>query len=239
MSQFGELGGWGTGERAAPWEFPIGPNELSPLLVPHEIVPLGHGREIDCIGDGEHARERFESQGHNAYGFEGTCGLASVAGVGREFGLAVTENDVVRMALERGECSVTGNPFTSGGTSFYEQRALLETIGIPAHCEITQSLEQVVQHAERGEGVILNVNAGTLWNDPSAFGTGAANHAVTVTGLRFELDKNTGQHRLMGFEINDTGRPDGARNFVAADTMQRAALVPGGTLVATDVSRWA
>ena len=237
MSEFEELGstGWEADERPA-WS-PLEIGELRDLHIPHELITLDDGREVLQIGDVERAREVHEVQGHNDFGFNGTCGLAAIACELKLFGRDVSENDVVRLALETRQCSVTNNPFTSGGTRAPERVALLEAFGLPAHWEKAVSLEQVALHVERGEGVILGLNTGVLWNDARAYDNGQSNHAVAaIATLR---DTNTGQ--LIGFRINDTASADGAGQFVDAQTAQ-AALVNAsggtGTIVVTDVSRY-
>ena len=216
MSEFEELGstGWEADERPA-WS-PLEIGERRDLHIPHKLITLDDGREILQIGDVERAREVHEVQGHNDFGFNGTCGLAAIACELKLFGRDVSENDVVRLALETRQYSVTNNPFTSGGT------------GAP---------ERVALHVERGEGVFLGLNAGVLWNDARAYDNGQSNHAVAaIATLR---DTNTGQ--LIGFRIVETTSADGAGQFVDAQTAQ-AALVNAsggtGTILVTDVSRY-
>ena len=98
-----------------------------------------------------------------------------------------------------------------------------------AHAETGQSLEQLGQDVEQGHGVIVDANAGVLWNDPQYVEGGAANHAVTVTGVA--RDPQTGN--IQGFYINDSGDGKSAE-FVSAQTMTTAWQDTGGTCVVTD-----
>ncbi len=207
------------------------PREVPAYL---DILPES-GREVVVVGDPEGLRELNHRQGDNPLGFRGTCGLVSCEDVLRQFGLKVTEADVVMYAVGRGLCAVTDVPSSCGGTSELSQARLLTELGVPAHVEAGRGLADLAAWVQEGRGVIVEVNAGELWNDPNAWDNGEANHAVVVTGVA--LDPLTGQ--VAGFYLNDSGRgyPGDSGRFVDAHQMARAWAAPGGSGVITDLVR--
>ena len=195
-----------------------------------QIETLPDGREVVVIGDPHKFAELNDRQGVNDLGFQGTCGLASVKNILGQFGIEATENDVVRYAAENGLCNVSDDPSACGGTSMLGQTDLLIHYGIPAEAQIGMGAEDLADAVETGRGIIAEVNAGILWNDPSAFDSGSANHAVTVTGVA--RDPGTGS--VAGFFINDSGPPDSGR-FVDIDSWGNAWRETGGCAVVTSV----
>lgn len=207
------------------------PPDVAPE-VPHQLDTLPDGRATVVIGDVADLAADVRQQGDNPYGFQGTCGLCSCAGVLREFGIPVTEADVVRHAVAHGECVVDADPAESGGTTPDMQVRLLGDYGIPAHVERMDSLEELASGIEQGRGTIIGANAGVLWDDATYYEYGQANHAVQVTGV--SRDPMTGA--IQGFYINDTGTGAGG-HFVDAETVDLAWLDAGGTAVVTDIVR--
>jgi hypothetical protein len=197
--------------------------------VPTELTDLPDGRSSVTYGDVDTYADFCQKQGDNAYGYQGTCGLASSADVLNQFGIQATESSVVDHAVTHGECQVSDNPEKAGGTSEPQQAEILTDLGLPSHTERGQSLEDLAGDVENGHGVIISANAGELWNDANYFEGGAANHAVTVTGVA--RDPETGQ--VQGFYINDSGTGHPAE-FVDASTMTNAWLHTGGGEVVTD-----
>lgn len=200
--------------------------------VPASLDVLPDGRETVVIGDVDALADNTHPQGDNAAGFEGTCGLVSCEDVLNQFGVDVTENEIVDHAVRNGECYVSDDPAKAGGTNEGTQAQILNDYGLPAHVERGQSLEDLAADVERGSGVIVEANAGHLWNDVNAYEAGQSNHAVVVTGVA--RDPETGE--LQGFFINDSGAGSAAQ-FVDAATMQAAYVETGGTAVVTDVVR--
>jgi hypothetical protein len=235
----------------------IGRPEIQPL----EVTPQGAweaGREVVRYGDVERAKQIYEAQGANEYGFRGTCGLASVAGALRMLGLDVTEDDVVQLAV-RGRpplCEISSDLRRAGGTTEGDQVELLRRFGISSHVETfsgpdASSLERLAEAIEDGQAVIANVNGGTLWREELGGERGAAayrdhfdggirNHAIEVVGVA--RDASTSE--IVGFYINDTGteKAAGAGRFISVATMRDALIgTPGfpadGSIIVTDLSR--
>lgn len=202
--------------------------------VPRHLERLPNGDAVLVIGDPEHARDFNHPQGDNPFGFKGTCGLVSCEDILRQFDVAVSEADVVRHAIENGLCNTRGdNPGELGGTTISDQAQILTDLGVPASPERLDSLEDLANRIENGQGAIIEVDAGLLWNEPSAFGYGSPNHAIVVTGIG--RDPETGE--IVGVYINDSGRgwPEDSGRFLTTDEIDAAWLQPGGLCVTTDV----
>jgi len=198
---------------------------------PQSLEVLPDGTEVIVIGDPQWAARFNHQQGDNDLGFAGTCGLVSCEQVLRQAGLEVTENDVVRYACDHGLCVTDAHPQMNGGTTVMDQARLLSNLGIPAHPEILDSSEDLASRLEGGQHVILAVNAGELWSDPGAYGTGDANHSILATGVA--RDAQTGE--LVGFYVNDSGTGESAR-FIPVEDLHAAWLDSGGLAVTTDGS---
>lgn len=198
--------------------------------VPHHLDVLPDGSETLVGGDVDRFADYVHRQGDNPYGYEGTCGLCSCEGVLRQFGVDVTEGDMVTHAIVHGMCTTEGSADMRGGTSLEDQARILGDYGVPAHTEQASSLEDLAADLEQGHGVIVGVNAGVLWDDANSYDGGQANHAVVPIGVA--RDPSTGQ--LQGFYINDSGPNESAR-FVDAATMADAWLNAGGGCVVTDL----
>ncbi len=210
----------------------VGPADFT-RDVPYSLDVLPEsGREVLVVGDVERCKGFNHKQGANLFGFEGTCGLVSVEDVLNQFGKDVSENDVVRHAIETGRCRVSDRPGECGGTSVSDQAHLLTDAGVPAHPEVGAGFNDLARWVAEGRGVIVEVNAGVLWNDANAYDQGQVNHAITLTGAA--VDPNSGE--LLGFYVNDSGRalPGDSGLFVSLDRMQQMWQDPGGLAVVTD-----
>jgi hypothetical protein len=203
--------------------------------VPAQRDVLPDGRESIVIGEVEECKEFNHPQGDNPFGFRNTCGLVACEDLLRQFGVDVTEGDIVRFAVANGLCQVSADAGESGGSSPYTQALILKEHGVPAHVEVLDGFERLADCVEHGHGVIVSVNAGVLWDDPQAFESGQSNHAVVVTGVA--RDPLTGE--IQGFFINDSGRglAEDSGRFVDAATMTHGWESLGAVSVVTDVVR--
>lgn len=198
--------------------------------VPQHLDVLPDGRSTLISGEVDDRARDTHPQGDNPFGFQGTCGLVSCECVLRYFGLNVSETDIVTHAMLNEQCHVGSDPASCGGTTAADQARILTDYGVPAHVETAGSLEDLAADIEQGRGVIIEANAGVLWDDIGHYEQGQANHAVVPTGVA--RDPETG--RIQGFFINDSGTGQGGR-FVDAATMEAAWLDAGGVCVVTDV----
>lgn len=210
------------------------PSADAMVEVPIQLETLPSGDEAIVAGDCERCRDFNHLQGDNPYGFKGTCGLVSCEDVLRQFGVKTSEADVVRHAIDNGLCNSRGfEPGEMGGTTVRDQAQILTDFGVPASEHIAHSLDDLATGVESGRGVIIEVNAGVLWNDANYYGFGEPNHAITVTGIA--RDPETG--RVLGAFINDSGRgfPEDSGRFLDAATLDAGWLEAGGGCVVTDV----
>jgi hypothetical protein len=183
------------------------------------MVVVDGGREVLVVGGPERftTYEFNHQQGDNDLGYKQDCGLMSCTDILNQFGKGASENQIVHYASDHGLCEVVpDHPESSGGTIPEWQAKILSDNGVPAHVEQT-SLEGLGDHLEHGQSVIVEVNAGVLWNDANAYGQGEANHAITVTGVVREPESG----QIVGYTINDSGTGQSGQ-FVDAATMNKA-----------------
>lgn len=157
--------------------------------------PFGIVGELDSV------------QGDNPYHAAGDCGLVSCANYLTICGVRTNEDELVKFALEHGLCSYNpfGSPADWGGTRPAQQEAILECYGVESSIygpdEASGSLEGVANAIEGGHAVLMNLNAGYLWDRPDCVDSGQMNHAVTVTGT---VRNSSGE--LVALTICDSGR---------------------------------
>jgi hypothetical protein len=202
------------------------------IAIPAKLDHLPDGRPSLVIGDVHRYAAFNHLQGDNPEHDCGDCGIVCCAEVLNQFGVLLTEADVVRHATECRELHVIqGRPEMSGWTLPAEQAAILNDYGVRAHPERDLSCEQLAVAVQHGHGVIAAVNAGVLWSDPQVLGHGQANHVVTVTGIA----RDPYDGALQGFYINDSGNGQSAQ-FISARLMTTAFVRTGGFCVMTDIA---
>jgi len=173
-------------------------------------------------------------QGDAVAGYEGTCGLTSVANLARQAGLDLTEADVVHRAIDR-QWTVT-SPFASnaqrGSTNYKYQIALLESYGI--RVGITDDgAEQIANLIKSSRGVIATVDASRLGADSSFSVRGFSGndfHMVTLTGVVCDAANGA----VQGFYVADSGgnKVSNMTRYVTVDEWNRA-HVHGGYSIYT------
>jgi hypothetical protein len=203
------------------------------ITVPVSPGHLPDGSPTLVIGDVTGCAALNHRQGDNPDHDGGDCGVVCCAEVLGQFGIRLSEADLVRHATRRQELHVVpGHPDQSGWTLPADQAAILADYGVPAHEEDGQPIERLAIAVQGGHGVIAAVNAGVLWCDASCLGHGQANHVITITGVaRAPYDG-----ALEGFYINDSGTGQSAQ-FVSAHLMTTAFARTGGFCVVTDHPR--
>ncbi len=199
--------------------------------VPVSVGRLHDGRPVIVLGNVRSYAVFNHVQGDNPDHDYGDCGIVSCADVLDQFGLRLTEADVIRHATRCREAHlVAGHPERSGWTLPSEQARILCDYGVPARALQGQSADQLASAVQLGYGVIAGVNAGVLWTDSRFLGDGQPNHVVTVTGIAREPYDGG----LEGFYINDSA--DGrSAEYVSVHLMTTAFVRTGGFCVVTEI----
>lgn len=209
-------------------------NGFQPIEAPLRLEMLPTGDEALVAGDPEGYRDLNHLQGDNPFGFQSTCGLVSCEGVLKQFGVETSEAEVVQHAIEHGLCATGGDDVAvMGGTTMRNQAQILTDFGVPATETSGRSLDDLALNIECRRGVIIEVNAGVLWNDPNYYHFGEVNHAVTVTGVARDPETGT----VFGAFVNDSGRgfPEDSGRFIDTATLEAGWIQPGGKCVITDI----
>lgn len=143
-------------------------------------------------------------QGNAIAGYKGTCALTAIANLGTQANQTLSEAEVVQTAIDQQWCvtEVNQTDYQRGGSHYIAQQALLDGYGIRNGIEMGYNEDAIANLIKGGRGVIIGVNAGTMWADKTYLDNGAVNHVVTVTGVA--CDAATGA--LNGFYIADSGR---------------------------------
>ncbi len=200
------------------------------INVPFEYGRLPDGRPSLVIGAVQAGLTFNHVQGDNPEHLRGDCGIVCCADVLDQFGVYLTEAELVHHAVACGELHIVlDRPDESGWTYPVEQARILSDYGVPAHAEQGRSIEWLAEAVQRGHGVIIGVNAGVLWCNPHNLGTGEANHAITITGIARDLADGA----LLGFFINDSATGKSAQ-FISCHLMVTTFERTGGYCVVTD-----
>ena len=223
-------------------DIPVRPAGDIPKFLPvdKEVVTV-EGHAIEIIGGPEKEVAGRKEQGDNPYGVRGDCGLVSSRDVLLQFGINVSEADVVKFAVENRIAAYDVNepPENRGGTGTQAIVEVLHHYGVEAHGEYGGSIEQLATNIISGRGVIIGIESSVIWPEgeqPGFRPTGKADHAITVTGVA--VDQATGT--IQGFYINDSGASGGNfGRFVPADLLAKAWLNTGGGSVVTNNVGWA
>jgi len=199
--------------------------------VPVSSACLPDGRPVIVLGNVRGYAAFNHLQGDNPDHDYGDCGIVSCADVLDQFGLRLTEADVIGHAIRCREAHlVTGHPERSGWTLPSEQARILCDYGVPARALRDQSADQLASAVQFGYGVIAGVNAGVLWTDSRFLADGQANHVVTVTGIA----RDPYDGGLEGFYVNDSA--DGrSAEYVSVHLMTTAFVRTGGFCVVTEI----
>ncbi|WP_218567816.1 calcium-binding protein [Pseudomonas cavernicola] len=165
--------------------------------------------------------------------FQGTCALTAIANLLTQADRPTTEAEVVQVAIDNNWAVTSPDKpaYERGGSNFVQQRAILDSYGIRNELLSGYNEQGVANLIRSGRGVILAVNAGTLWDDPAYVGGGAVNHVVTVTGAAYS--EAVGE--LMGFYIADSGRQkvSDMTRYVSLDKFRQVANVASGYAIYT------
>lgn len=186
------------------------------------------GREVLVYGAPK-ALELDYMQGDAVAGYEGTCGLTSVANLARQAGLDITEADVVQRAIDR-QWAVT-SPLASnaqrGGSNYRQQIDLLKSYGIRVGITDDRA-EGIANLIKSGRGVIATIDASKLDPD-SNFSVGGfsrnGDHMVTMTGVACDAANGA----VQGFYVADSGgnKVSNMTRYITVNEWNRARIHGG------------
>lgn len=148
------------------------------------------GQEVIVFGNPSEVGASLDSnQGDNPFEASGNCGLVSTSNFLNLCGISeANETLVTGYAIMNGECVYSEYlpPEENGGTGPENIENILTGFGIESETiysnEMGGDLESIAEKLEKGYVGVMSVNAGYLWDDPSAVGDGGHNHRVTLTG---------------------------------------------------------
>jgi len=172
-------------------------------------------------------------QGDAVQNYLGTCALTSIANLITQTGRPTSESQIINLAIQNNWA--VNNPslpaWQLGGSDVSQQRAILDSYGIRNDVVTGYNELGIASLVRSGRGVILGVNAGTLWGDSASNGNGTVNHAVTLTGAVYRETDGS----LMGFYIADSGRGmvSDMTRFVDIETFRNAVNVTGSYAIYT------
>jgi len=141
-----------------------------------------------------------------------TCAVQCQHLILNQFGVDVSEDQLVREASERGIYS------PGHGTALDDVGKLLELHGIPVHRDMDANVFNLAIELSEGHKVIVGLDSGELWHTHTVlqsisetFGIGQADHAVIVSGI----DTTDPDHpRVI---VTDPGTGDIAKSYQLND----------------------
>lgn len=193
------------------------------------IDQLPDGRDALVFGQIERYREFCHPCGDNPYGYWGTGSLVACEDILHEFEHDTSELKVLDYAIRHGLCLSEGEAIYRGGVTISDQNQVLNDLGVAAHIENIDSLEDLGNYIEQGSGVLILANAGIIWDNGLYYDHGRANLSLVVIGIARDLD--TGEIR--GAYVNDNATGRGGL-FISARTLFTAWLQAGGVCIVTD-----
>lgn len=116
--------------------------------------------------------------------YSDTCAIKSQQIILNEFGLDVTEDQLVKVALEKGWYTRDGS-----GTTFENVGNLLEYAGIDVTRQVDANVFSLVSELSQGHKVIVGVDSGELWRGKiqgwfkDFFIGDTPDHAIVVAGI--------------------------------------------------------
>ena len=118
----------------------------------------------------------------------------------------------------------------SGGTSPKQRQAILAKHGVPSDIKKTTP-DNLAKAIRDNKGIVVNVDAGKLWNNPQYAGGG---HAIVIYDGDFDENGN-----LTHVYVNDTGKNQQGRKMAIGDFMKAAnAKKPQSSMNVTQQPVW-
>jgi hypothetical protein len=157
-------------------------------------------------------------QGNNDLGEENTCAVAAqtmIINRLEENPVAHSENELLHEAVT--------HQWYNHGTALEDYGKVLAEHGHAVERVEHSNWNELVGRLENGEQAICSVNAGILWNEPTAYGALnnghlMHNHAVWVSGVAYE--ERGGVREPVGVIVNDSGT--GEQRIVSAELFEQS-----------------
>ena len=148
--------------------------------------------------------------------YSDTCAIKSQQLILQDFGIDVTETELVQTASENG--------WYNGGTLIQDVGNLLELANIPVTRQDNSNVFNLVNELAQGHEVIVGVDADEMWYDDSIseklknwyndfFGEQGGNHALIVAGI------DTTDPNNIQVIVKDPGRGDDGKPYPLAQFM--------------------
>lgn len=159
--------------------------------------------------------------------YNDTCAIKSQQIILNEFGIPVTEDQLIQYSTEHGW-------YNGNGTQFTDIGKLLADAGIPCTQTSGATKYDLVRHLADGHKVIVCVDSGELWEGgmsewlEDVFGNSHADHALIVAGI-----DNTDPNNPMVI-LTDPGSGQPAQPY-PLDQFMDAWKDSGNFMVSTDV----
>ena len=169
-----------------------GRNDISEVMLPEmrDDVPCFEGQDVVVFGSPMDIGNTLDyNQGDNPFEAAGNCNLVSTSNFLNLCGVGdANETFITYYAIVNNECIYSEYlpPSDRGSSGTQNMQNILGDFGIQTEVvypyDSNGDLESIAARLEEGYVGAMGVNAGYLWDNPSAVGDGTANHEVTLTG---------------------------------------------------------
>ena len=188
------------------------------------LEPTSHGGQVTVgfptviVGDINAAAAASIFPGQQNFG---NCGVQSSEQIIHQAsGTAINENTILQVAINNGWAGNSANPLSRGGTSAAGRQQILANYGVSSRV-VNTSPQAISTALVNRQGIIVNADAGVLWNNPAFIGGG---HAVTITDGDWDANGN-----LTHVYVNDTGTGQQGQRMPVNNLMNAANARTGGS----------
>ena len=171
-------------------------------------IPGFEGQDVVVFGNPLDMGNNLDfRQGDNPFEASGNCNLVSTSNFLNLCGFGdANETFITYYAIVNDECVYSEylSPSDRGGSGTQNMQRILSDFGIDTEVvhpyDSNGDLESIATRLEEGYVGAMGVNAGFLWDDPSAIQDGSVNHEVTLTGTVRDDNGN-----LIALTVCDSG----------------------------------
>jgi hypothetical protein len=159
----------------------------------------------------------------------GNCGVEATRLFMAKRGESISEDALLQESIDAGDADDAATPSQRGGNVAEQRQRILGRHGMPSD-QIEASTENITEAVGNGQGVIVSVDPGRLWNNPIHLG---GSHAVAVVGVEYDANGAITSYRLI-----DTGRLSGHCTVAVPADQFEAALQKGVKMNVTREAIW-